>query len=281
LGHYADIVIAAGNADADPDGGITGSGYIEADADDNVIEGADSEESITFIVTPLGSITFDGITIPEADEIEVPVLDCPECNFDDWDWINWEWCEDCEDTPRFGPAPISTFALPLDEPVEFGPGGCPLLMMWLADELGVGVDIQVVVANAYAYSTDCQPCDAAARLQEAARILADEDGAYLAAMLAVFNELAPTGAPFTPEMGTTIATAFSGAAEGSQYASVAEYVDAFVQYIAILDTELGSPVEDSVAFVMGRYGTGITAGENSNLASFIATRMEAGETFAP
>jgi hypothetical protein len=154
-------------------------------------------------------------------------------------------------------------------------------MAWLADELGVGVDIQVVVANAYAYSTDCQPCDAAARLQEAARILADEDGSRMAAMLAVFNDLAPAGAPFTPEMGTTIATALTGAAEASQYATAAEYVDAFVQYIAILDTELGSPVDDSVAFVMARYGTGLTASDNANLASFIATRMEAGETLAP
>jgi len=32
---------------------------------------------------------------------------------------------------------------------------------------------------------------------------------------------------------------------------------------------------------MGKYGTGITGSENGNLAAFVATRMEAGETLAP
>ncbi|MHC4570471.1 MAG: hypothetical protein ACYS0C_00135 [Planctomycetota bacterium] len=44
-------------------------------------------------------------------------------------------------------------------------------------------------------------------------------------------------------------------------------LDAFVQYVAILDTEMGSPVEDSVAFVMGKYGIRATENENSNVAA--------------
>jgi hypothetical protein len=35
-----------------------------------------------------------------------------------------------------------------------------------------------------------------------------------------------------------------------------EYIDAFVQYVAVLDTEMGSPVGDSVAFVMEKHGAG-------------------------
>ncbi len=73
-------------------------------------------------------------------------------------------------------------------------------------------------------------------------------------------------------MATSIATAFEGAAEGTQYASAMEYIDAFVQYIAVLDTELGAPVGDSVAFVMDKYGAGVTGSDNANIGAFVATR---------
>ena len=266
--HSAHILIAAGNADGDPDGGIGGHGYIEADADDN----ADvSSESITFVVTPLGSITFDGITMPEADEIEVPVLHCPDCDFE---WIDWEWCEDCE-VITFGAPPYPLYDLP-----EIA--GCPVEMGAAALELNITPEtIQVAIADALALNPSIQPCQACAALIDAAAILRDEDGSRMAAMLAVFNELAPADAPYTPEMGASIVTAFTGAAEGSQYASVAEYVDAFVRYVAVVDVDLGSPIDDSLTFVMDKYGTGITESENSNLATFVAARLEAGETFAP
>ena len=97
----------------------------------------------------------------------------------------------------------------------------------------------------------------------------------MAAMVQTFNAMAPVDAPFSPEMATSIAMALGDAAEGTQYASVMEYVDAFVQYVAVLDTGLGSPVGDSVAFVMEKYGAGITDGQNSNIAAFIVTRLEA------
>jgi hypothetical protein len=91
--------------------------------------------------------------------------------------------------------------------------------------------------------------------------------------------LAPADAPFTPAVAASIATAFEGAAEGTQYASAMEYIDAFVQYVAVLDTELGSPVDDSVAFIMEKHGAGITENENTNIAAFVATRLESLETF--
>jgi hypothetical protein len=54
-----------------------------------------------------------------------------------------------------------------------------------------------------------------------------------------------------------------------------EYVDAFVQYVAVLDTELGAPVGDSVAFVMDKYGTGLTEAENANIGAYVAARLAA------
>jgi len=208
----------------------------------------------------------DGKGLPD---IETGPVDCPLCDFD---WLDWTWCEDCE-TPLFA-VPI----VQLDIPRILG---CPLEMAAAALELEITPEtIQVAIADALALNPSIQPCQACAALIDAAAVLRDEDGSRMAAMLAVFNELAPADTPYTPEMGASIATAFAGAAEGSQYASVAEYVDAFVRYVAVVDVDLGSPIDNSLAFVMEKYGTGITESENSNLAAFVATRLEAGETFA-
>ena len=41
---------------------------------------------------------------------------------------------------------------------------------------------------------------------------------------------------------------------------------------------MGSPVADSVAYVMGKYGSDVSG--NDDMAGFLATRMENGETYA-
>ncbi len=184
--------------------------------------------------------------------------DCPPCP-----------CEE-EEEELFAPvAPLWQLEIPRIE-------GCPVLTQAAAMELGItGETLQVAIGNALAINPSIQPCQACATLVNAANILRDEDGSRMAAMIQMFNTLAPADVPFTPEMATSIAMAFGGAAEGSQYASVMEYIDAFVQYVAVLDAELGSPVGDSVAFVMGKYGEGVTGSDNGNIAAFVATRLEA------
>ena len=186
--------------------------------------------------------------------------DCPDC----------PPCP-CEEEELLAPvAPLAQFEIPRVE-------GCPELTQAAAMELGItGETLQVAIGNALALNPTIQPCEACATLVNAASILRDEDGSRMAAMVQTFNTLAPADAPFTPEMATSIAMAFEGAAEGTQYASAMEYVDAFVQYVAVLDIELGSPVgDDSVAFVMEKYGTGITASDNANMTAFVITRLEA------
>jgi len=102
----------------------------------------------------------------------------------------------------------------------------------------------------------------------------------MAAMNQVFNEIAPADALFTTEMADSIVTAFAGrVGDGTQYASAIEYIDAFVRYITVLDTGLGSPLDDSVAYVMEKYGEGITGSDNGNIAAFVATRLESLEAF--
>ena len=167
------------------------------------------------------------------------------------------------------------------ERLTLGLEGCPVLLAAAAVELGIpGETIEVSLANSFALNTDIQPCESCARLVNAATILRDEDGSRMAAMNQVFNTVAPAGAPFTPEMAASVVTAFAGRVnDGTQYATAIEYIDAFVRYIAVLSTEMGSPVGDSVAFVIEKYGAGLTESENSNIAAFVATRLESGKTF--
>jgi hypothetical protein len=93
----------------------------------------------------------------------------------------------------------------------------------------------------------------------------------------VFNEIAPPDMPPTDEMFASITTAFSQQLENAdmpQYAWAMEFLDAFVEYVAVLDGELGSPAGDSVAFVMEKYGTTITENANPNIAAYIQTRLQ-------
>ncbi len=167
------------------------------------------------------------------------------------------------------------------EEQTLGSDGCPVLLAAVAEELGVPEDtIEVSIENSLALSTDIHPCESCARLVDAATILRDEDGSRMAAMAQVFNQLAPAEAPFTPEMASSIVTAFAGrVGDGTQYATAIEYIDAFVRYIAVLDAEMGSPVGDSTVFVMEKHGAGLAETENSNIAAFVASRLASLDTF--
>ncbi len=182
-------------------------------------------------------------------------------------------CPPCDCDPEIDPvaAPIP-FRIPRIE-------GCPELTIAAAMELGINSDtIQIAIGNALALNPNIQPCEACESLVDASNILRDEDGSRMAAMLAAFNAQASPGAPFTPEMQTSMTMALVDASQGAQYASsVAEYIDAFVLYVAVLDTELGAPVGDSVAFVLDKYGEGVSA--NDDIAAFVASRIANMEVF--
>jgi hypothetical protein len=190
-----------------------------------------------------------------ADRKDCP--DCPPCP-----------CE--KEAPTFAPvAPLPPYHIPRIE-------GCPELTQAAAAELGIPEEtLQVGMGNALALNPNIQPCQACEALVNAASILKDEDGRRMAAMVQAFNTLAPADVPYTPEMATSIAMAFENAAEGTQYASAMEFIDAFVQYAIALD-ELGSPVGDSMSFVMNKYGAGITGSDNANMAAFVTARIESG-----
>jgi hypothetical protein len=93
------------------------------------------------------------------------------------------------------PAPLYTETGEKTEEQTLGVAGCPALLAAAAEELGIAEEtIEVSLANSFALNTDIQPCDTCARLVNAAQILRDVDGTRMAAMVEVFNTLAPSDA---------------------------------------------------------------------------------------
>ncbi|MHC4558314.1 MAG: hypothetical protein ACYS80_13535, partial [Planctomycetota bacterium] len=97
-------------------------------------------------------------------------------------------------------------AAPGLERVEIEVSGCPGLMAWTAEEVGVNQEmLQVWVANSLSSSRDIQPCNACGNLKQAAMVLQDPDGARIAALAQVINQFASSTAPPTEEQMASIA----------------------------------------------------------------------------
>ncbi|HUW20040.1 MAG TPA: right-handed parallel beta-helix repeat-containing protein [Sedimentisphaerales bacterium] len=171
------------------------------------------------------------------------------------------------------PAPLYREAGERTEPQEFGEGGCPALMAWLADELGVAEEaIEVYVADTFAYSTDIQPCEMCARLKDAATVLADDT--LIASLAQVVNEFITTPAPPSEEQMASIAAALAGPEAGTSYASAAQWIDALVAYVGILNTEMGMSIADSAA-AANKYVAAVTETGNESLIAYVQARLAA------
>ena len=160
-----------------------------------------------------------------------------------------------------------------------------------ATELAVNSDeLQLLIGNAMATNPNLQPCDACENLLTAAAALKGINPEMMAAMNQIFNNLAPSDAPFTPEASASIRTAFADLSEletqlaamtAEQYeeyqqaAMANELVEAFVSYVSVLENDLKLPVGDSMALVMDKYFESIETSENPNIGSFLIEQMEA------
>jgi len=172
--------------------------------------------------------------------------------------------------PRPGVAPLAKEHFPEVQ-------GCPVLLEAAALELGITREtLQVSLEQAMATTPNIQPCVSCAKLVNYASILRDADDQGFAAMAQIINDIAPAGAPFTPEMGASIASAFEanmGNPNMPQYAAAMDYIDAFVNYVAVVDTELGAPVENSLAQVMEKYGQNVLESENENVSTYLQIQL--------
>jgi hypothetical protein len=174
------------------------------------------------------------------------------------------------------PPPLYTEAGERAEEQAFGEGGCPALMNWLAGELGVEEDqIEVTVANAFAYATDIQPCEMCARLKDAATILEDAVGTGVAGLVQVVNEFVATPAPPSEEQMASIATAFADHTDdGTYYATAGAWIDALVEYVGILTFEMGYSAEESTGYA-NKYIGPVTDTGNASLVAYVQARLAA------
>jgi filamentous hemagglutinin family protein len=186
---------------------------------------------------------------------------------------------------------VSSTTLPatisLEQMGSVGGGGFENLV-WLAMELGLcqgdkkGENqsqcqeiTQAYLANAFLQATDLQPYRAATRLRELAAILHDTDGSRIAALTEVVNQFVAAPVPPSEEQMASIAAAIANPdSEHPQYAMAGEWLDSLAEYVNILDTEIGWPADESVAFVMNKYGTGITEQGNVSVIAFVQMHLE-------
>ena len=154
--------------------------------------------------------------------------------------------------------------------------GCPAEMQAAAAELGINPDeLQLMIQNSMATNPNLQPCEACALLLVSANALQDQDGERFAAMVDIFESLAPADAPYTPEAAASIQTAFARFAdEDPQYALANDYIDAFVDYIAVLDRELKTPIGDPMVYTLNKYGEAIMSHPNQNMVSYLINQAQ-------
>ena len=160
---------------------------------------------------------------------------------------------------------------------ELGYAGCPALMKWTADELGIdGRMMEIWTANALASSMEIQPCDTCGRLKGVATILQDAEGTYKAALGQVISEFASSIAPPSDEEMTLIANAISNNnGANNHYAAAGIYLDALTMYVGILINEMNLSTEDSVMFAANRYVIPLVDSESVGMAAFVAARLAA------
>ncbi len=156
------------------------------------------------------------------------------------------------------------------EEQEFEEGGCPALMNWLTDELGIEEETQIFVDNSFIYSTDIQPCEMCARLRDAAIILKDPNGTSVAALAHVVNEFIAPDAPPSEEQMALIAAAFAGHTDdGTHYAVAGRWLDALVEYVGILNNNMGWSPDNSVTLVIDKYCGPIIESGDATLIAYI------------
>ena len=140
-------------------------------------------------------------------------------------------------------------------------------LMDLLSELGIGVQPYMTEAYADSLSTDLRLYKAAEKLQKLMPILEDADGTRIAALKAAVEQFFPTLDLLSEEqMNSFTLVLESHKGDGTDYDLAGQCIFALRDYVNILSTEIGWPVETSVEFVMGRYVPRITENDEIRIA---------------
>ncbi|MFC1792338.1 beta strand repeat-containing protein [Planctomycetota bacterium] len=137
----------------------------------------------------------------------------------------------------------------------------------LLSELGIGVQPYVTEAFAGSLSTDLRLYKAAEILQELMPVLEDADGSRIAALRKAVAQFFPTLDSLSDEEMDSFSQVLEDhKGDGTEFDLAGQCIFALREYINILSTEIGWPVEKSVEFVMGRYVPRIAENDEIRIA---------------
>jgi hypothetical protein len=137
----------------------------------------------------------------------------------------------------------------------------------LLSELGIGVQPYMTEAYANSLSTDLRLYKAAEKLQELMPVLEDTDGTRIGGLKAAVAQFFPTLDSLSEEQMKSFTQVLeSHKGDGTDFDLAGQCIFALREYINILSTEIGWPVEKSVEFVMGRYVPRITENDEIRIA---------------
>ncbi|MHC4324552.1 MAG: hypothetical protein ACYSUX_09785, partial [Planctomycetota bacterium] len=137
----------------------------------------------------------------------------------------------------------------------------------LLSDLGIGVQPYMTEAYADSLSTDLRLYKAAEKLQELMPVLEDVNGIHVAGLRETVAEYFPTLDVISEEQMDSFAQVLvSHKGDGTNYDLAGQCIFALTEYINILGTDIGWPVETSVEFVMGRYVPRLTENDEIRIA---------------
>jgi len=128
--------------------------------------------------------------------------------------------------------------------------------------------------NSFALNTNIQPCEACAKVVNAANILKETQGTTIATLNQVVGQFVTTDAPLTEEGIASINQAIAiniDNAEMPEYASTSQWLNAMADYVAVVNEDIGWSQDDAVAFALEKYGAPEEA--NEAVAIFIASQL--------
>lgn len=169
-------------------------------------------------------------------------------------------------------------AVPLPKKIELGYSSYPALITWASKELGMdkGAAMDIWLANALVSSRDIQPYEMYARLWKAASILQDEKGFYTAALRRLIDEFtSSTMTPTEEQMAFVVNAIANNTESNNDYDVAGQYLEALIEYVDILDREVGLPTNKAIELVTARYVNRLGQGNNVRIMPFITARLSA------
>jgi len=171
-------------------------------------------------------------------------------------WVTNEVLSKREEVPIVPPKP--------QEPEEQGEVEEPDMEALRALLIELGIGVQPYLSKAYppSLNTDMRLFKAAEKLQKLIPMLEDSQGKRIAALQVVVGRFFSTLASISDEQMDSFRQELAlHVDDETDYDLARQSISALVQYVEVLSTDIGWPMDKSMGFVMGRYIPRLTEGD--------------------